>query len=179
MLLAPQYATFGLQTFCDRAPEPPLDQPDCSNNKNSIKPCSGPTDNPAAQQVCTPSIASTFLNRITHNYPFFGAIFFWAQFLFLGLYLVTFLSFLVRSQDLGERQLDEDAEEAEEEGLLPRNGRRFMRRLRHRIPLMTICICGEAAISGVKRGRKWPPRHSPSAYAPAHLELLRARSPIL
>ncbi|KAJ5904709.1 uncharacterized protein N7473_001625 [Penicillium subrubescens] len=125
MLLAPQYATFGLQTFCDRAPEPPLDQPDCSNNKNSIKPCSGPTDNPAAQQVCTPSIASTFLNRITHNYPFLGAVFFWAQFLFLGLYLVTFLSFLVRSQDLGERQLDEDDEEAEEEGLLPRNGRRF------------------------------------------------------
>lgn len=84
MLLAPQYATFGLQTFCDRAPEPPLDQPDCSNNKNSIKPCSGLTDNPAAQQVCTPSIASTFLNRITLNYPFFGAVFFWAQFLFLG-----------------------------------------------------------------------------------------------
>jgi LMBR1 domain-containing protein 1 len=84
MLVAPQYATFGPQTFCDRAPEPPLDQSDCSNNKHSIKPCSELPDNPAAQQVCTPSIVSTFLNRVTLNFPFFGIVFFWAQFLFLG-----------------------------------------------------------------------------------------------
>jgi LMBR1 domain-containing protein 1 len=84
MVIAPQYATFGPQTFCDRAPEPPLHQPDCSNNKDLIKPCSELADNPAAQRVCTPCIGSTLLNRVTLNFPFFGAVFFWAQFLFLG-----------------------------------------------------------------------------------------------
>ena len=84
MVVAPQYATFGPQTFCDHAPGPPLDQPDCSNNKDIIRPCSELADSPAAQRVCTPSIGSTFLNRVTLNFPFFGAVFFWAQFLFLG-----------------------------------------------------------------------------------------------
>ncbi|KAJ5471297.1 hypothetical protein N7530_008654 [Penicillium desertorum] len=125
MLVAPQYATFGPQSFCDRAPESPLDQSDCSNNKQFIKPCSVLADNPAAQQVCTPSIGSTLLNSVTLNFPFFGVVFFWAQFLFLGLYLVTFLTVLFRSQNFGERQLDEDAEEAEEEGLLATTDRRF------------------------------------------------------
>jgi LMBR1 domain-containing protein 1 len=84
MIVAPQYATFGPQTFCDRAPGTLLEQPDCTSYKNLIKPCSELADNPAAQQVCTPSVVSTFLNRVTLNYPFFGVVFFWAQFLFLG-----------------------------------------------------------------------------------------------
>ncbi|KAJ6109746.1 LMBR1-like membrane protein [Penicillium sp. IBT 16267x] len=125
MILAPQYATFGPQTFCDRAPGTLLEQPDCSNDKDLIKPCSELAHNPAAQQVCTPSVVSTFLNRVTLNYPFFGVVFFWAQFFFLGLYLVVFVTSLFRSPRLDERQLDEDAEEAEEEGLLANTGRRF------------------------------------------------------
>ncbi|KAJ6003861.1 hypothetical protein N7540_013143 [Penicillium herquei] len=124
MVVAPQYATFGPQTFCDHAPGPPLDQPDRSNNKDIMKPCSELADSPAAQRVCTPSIGSTFLNRVTLNFPFFGAVFFWAQFLFLGFSLVTFLTSLFRSPNLGERQLDEDAEE-HEEGLLASTRRRF------------------------------------------------------
>lgn len=84
MVVAPQYATFGSQTFCDRVPEPPLNLPDCSNNKDLIKPCSELADSPAAQRVCTPCVGSIFLNRVTLNFPFFGAAFFWAQFLFLG-----------------------------------------------------------------------------------------------
>lgn len=84
MVLAPQYATFGPQTFCDRTPDSPLDQPDCSNSKELIKPCSEITNSPAAQRVCTPSVVSTFLNRVTLNFPFFGVVFFWAQFFFLG-----------------------------------------------------------------------------------------------
>ncbi|OQD78281.1 hypothetical protein PENDEC_c001G01253 [Penicillium decumbens] len=125
MLIAPQYATFGPQTFCDRATTSPLEQPDCSDSRELIKPCSELADNPAAQKVCTPSVVSTFLNRITLNYPFFGVVFFWAQFFFLGIYLVIFTTSLFRSPRLDERQLDEDAEEAEEEGLLANTGRRF------------------------------------------------------
>lgn len=84
MVLAPQYATFGPQTFCDHAPGSPLDLPECSNNKGIVKPCSELAENPAAQRVCTSSIGSTFLNRVTLNFPFLGAVFFWAQFVFLG-----------------------------------------------------------------------------------------------
>lgn len=86
MVVAPQYATFGPQTFCDRVPVPGLvgGQPDCSNSRDLIKPCSELADNLAAKRVCTPSVASTILNRVTLNFPFFGIIFFWAQFVFLG-----------------------------------------------------------------------------------------------
>lgn len=84
MVVAPQYATFGPQTFCDRAVTSPREQPDCSNSRELVKPCSELADNPAAQRVCTPSVVSTFLNRITLNFPFFGVVFFWAQFVFLG-----------------------------------------------------------------------------------------------
>lgn len=84
MVVAPQYATWGSQTFCDRSPVLPGMRPDCSNTKDLVKPCSELADNPAAKSVCTPSIASTFFNRVTINFPFFGAIFFWAQLVFLG-----------------------------------------------------------------------------------------------
>lgn len=89
MLVAPQYTTFGPQTYCDRLPRHPSDQPDCTNHKNAIKPCSELAENPAAANVCTPSVASTFLNRITVNYPVFGVINFWAQFAFLGKSMTT------------------------------------------------------------------------------------------
>lgn len=84
MVVAPQYATFGPQTFCDRQPELFSGQPDCSNSEHLIKPCSELADNEAAKSVCTPSVASTFLNRVTMNFSFFGIVFFWAQFVFLG-----------------------------------------------------------------------------------------------
>ncbi|CEO58534.1 Putative LMBR1 domain-containing protein [Penicillium brasilianum] len=125
MIVAPQYATFGPQTFCDRSPSSPGEQPDCTNSKDLIKPCSELAENPAARQVCTPSVVSTFLNRITLNFPFYGVVFFWAQFVFLAIYLIVFVTTLFRAPKLDERQIDEDAEEAEEEGLLASTGRRF------------------------------------------------------
>lgn len=84
MVVVPQYATFGPQTFCDHHPAFFESQPDCSNSRHLIKPCSELANNLAAKQVCTPSVASTFLNRVTMNFPFFGIVFFWAQFVFLG-----------------------------------------------------------------------------------------------
>ncbi|KAE8156327.1 putative lysosomal cobalamin transporter [Aspergillus tamarii] len=118
MILAPQYATYGPQTFCDQALSFSGNQPDCSGDKDLIKPCSEVADSLAAKQVCTPSVVSTFLNRVTMNFPLFGAIFFWAQFAFLGIYLLVMGTALLRSPKFDERQLDEDAEEAEEESLL-------------------------------------------------------------
>ncbi|KAL4902492.1 hypothetical protein BDW74DRAFT_157882 [Aspergillus multicolor] len=110
MIVAPQYATFGPQTFCSTS--------DCTETKHLVQPCSKAVDNDAARRVCTPSVASTVLNRVTIHFPLFGAILFWGQFVFLGIHLLALLISLLRSPNLDERQLDEDAEEAEEEALL-------------------------------------------------------------
>nr|POE94810.1 putative lysosomal cobalamin transporter [Quercus suber] len=124
MIVAPQYATFGPQTYCDR-PTQPGEQPNCKSHHSAIKPCSERADNPVAHLVCTPSVGSTFLNRITVNFPFLGAVDFWAQFAFLAIFLIVFLVMLFRVPKLDEQQLDDDLREEEEEGLLASTGRRF------------------------------------------------------
>ena len=125
MMVAPQYATFGPQTYCDHPPRHAGEQPDCSNHTNHIIPCSELANNAAAKNVCTPSVVSTFLNRVTVNFPFFGVVDFWAQFVFLGIFLLAFVLLLFRTPKLDEETLDGDAIEEEEEGLLASTGRRF------------------------------------------------------
>ncbi|KAI9835731.1 MAG: hypothetical protein M1819_001909 [Sarea resinae] len=125
MIVAPQYATFGPQTFCDRPAKHPGEQPDCINHKSRIIPCSEVSESATAKDVCTPSFVSTFLNRVTLNWPFFGVVDFWAQFVFLAVFLIVFLLSLFRTPKLDVSQLDRDAEEEEEEGLLSSTGRRF------------------------------------------------------
>ena len=125
MMVAPQYATFGSQTYCDRLARHPGDQPDCTHHRNAIRRCSEIADNPVAKDVCTPSVASTFLNRVTINFPFFGAVDFWAQFAFLAVYMAVFVTTLFRTPKMDEDGMDDDLEEDEEEGLLSSTGRRF------------------------------------------------------
>lgn len=124
-MVAPQYSIYGTQVFCDNAPRHPGDQPDCSENRDLIKPCSELEDSSAASKVCTPSVMSTFLNRVSLNWPVFGAIDFWAQFAFLGIFLVVFITSLFRAPKLDLAEIDEEAEADEEEGLLASTGRRF------------------------------------------------------
>ncbi|KAF3482028.1 uncharacterized protein GIQ15_04787 [Arthroderma uncinatum] len=125
MMVAPQYATYGPQTFCDIPSGAGESAISCENRPQDVKPCSELTENHSAKDVCTPSVVSVFLNRITLNFPFFGLVNFWAQFVFLGFSLIVFITTLFRTPRLDEQQLDEDAEEAEEEGLLASTGRRF------------------------------------------------------
>lgn len=125
MVVAPQYATFGPQTFCDREPRHPGELPSCTDYKDDIKPCTETATNHYAKDVCTPSVLSTFINRVTINFPFFGVVLFWAQFAFLGVYLIVFLTTLFKTPKLDQEQLDRDLEEEEEEGLLASTGRRF------------------------------------------------------
>ncbi|KAF2969952.1 hypothetical protein GQX73_g3629 [Xylaria multiplex] len=126
MLVAPQYATYGTQTFCDLPPHHPDQLPDCSESPEAVKPCSEwVNSHSAATRVCTPTVMSTFLNRITLTWPVFGAIDFWAQFAFLGVFLVVFVTALFRTPKLNLSEIDEEAEADEEEGLLASTGRRF------------------------------------------------------
>ena len=125
MMVAPQYATYGPQTYCDHPPRHSGEQPDCSNHTKHIIPCSELADSAAAKNVCTPSVVSTFLNRVTVNFPFFGVVDFWAQFVFLGVFLLAFVLLLFKVPKLDEEDLEGDAIEEEEEGLLASTGRRF------------------------------------------------------
>ncbi|KAI9792131.1 MAG: hypothetical protein M1835_008062 [Candelina submexicana] len=125
MMVVPQYATFGPQTYCDHPPKAPGEQPDCSDHTYHIIACSETANSAAAKNVCTPSVVSTFLNRITMNFNFFGVVDFWAQFAFLAVFLIVFLTSLVRTPKMDEYQLEQDADEDEEEGLLASTGRRF------------------------------------------------------
>jgi LMBR1 domain-containing protein 1 len=125
MIVAPQYATYGPQTYCDRPAPLAGEQPDCTHHKSAIRHCKETAENHAAKEVCTPSVVSTFLNRITVNYPFWGVVLFWAQFAFLGIYLVVFVLTLFRVPKVDQDQADADFEEDEEEGLLSSTGRRF------------------------------------------------------
>jgi len=125
MLVAPQYSIYGPQTFCTAAPRHPGEAPDCSDTPELIKPCSELYHISESGDVCTPSVVSTFLNRVTLNFPFFGALDFWAQFVFLAVFLVVFVTSLFRTPKLNLNELDEDAENEEEEGLLASTGRRF------------------------------------------------------
>jgi LMBR1 domain-containing protein 1 len=125
MIVAPQYAIYGAQTFCSNPPKHPDDQPNCSNHPELVKPCSELSSEYASKNVCTPTVSSTFLNRMTFNFPFFGGLAFWAQFVFLGVFLIIFVTSLFRTPKLNISQLDEDAEVDEEEGLLASTGRRF------------------------------------------------------
>ncbi|EFX04485.1 lmbr1 domain containing protein [Grosmannia clavigera kw1407] len=125
MLVAPQYASYGTQTFCLNPPAHPGEQPDCRDHPNWIKPCSEAYTEAAAKDVCTPTVMSTFINRVTLNWPVFGAVDFWAQFAFLAVFLIVFTTSLFRTPKLDVSRMDEDAEADEEEGLLASTGRRF------------------------------------------------------
>jgi len=90
MMVAPQYAHWGPQTYCNRPVQHPGAQPDCTDHKNAIRPCTEKSHSDAARAVCTPSVISTFLDRISVNFSFFGVVDFWAQFAFLGAYSLTY-----------------------------------------------------------------------------------------
>ncbi|KAI9834907.1 MAG: hypothetical protein M1838_005450, partial [Thelocarpon superellum] len=122
-IVAPQYATFGSQTFCDFDPPRPGAARDCSKHPEFILTCSDVSTSPAAAEVCLPSVMSTFLNRIAVNYSFFGVFDFFAQFAFLAVFLIAFFMSLVRAPRVNWDEMEEDARSDEEESLLGRRPR--------------------------------------------------------
>ncbi|KYK58159.1 hypothetical protein DCS_05172 [Drechmeria coniospora] len=125
MLVAPQYSIYGTQTFCTNRPAQVGEQPVCEPGSDMIRPCSEVLDYEHAREVCTPSVMSTFLNRIAITWPFFGIVDFWAQFAFLAVFLVVLVAAIVRAPKASVGDMDEDAEADEEESLLASTGRRF------------------------------------------------------
>ena len=125
MMVAPQYSIYGTQTFCTNEPDYPGAQPNCTRHRDMVVACSEGLKYKHAKDVCTPSVMSTFLNRITITWPLFGLIDFWAQFAFLAVFLIVFITALFRSPKLNLSEIDAEAEADEEESLLASTGRRF------------------------------------------------------
>jgi LMBR1 domain-containing protein 1 len=123
-MVAPQYATYGTQTFCSKEPVSGK-KPNCAGQPDMVLTCSEALAFKHAKDVCTPSVMSTFINRIALTWPFFGAVIYWAQFVFILVFLITLGTAMFRTPKLNLAELDEDAEVDEEEGLLASTGRRF------------------------------------------------------
>ncbi|KAF3929816.1 hypothetical protein AA313_de0204107 [Arthrobotrys entomopaga] len=124
MFVAPQYAHFGGQKYCTWPMNEPGVVRDCTTHPDHLIPCSAGAKGPAAS-VCTPTVVSTFINRITLNYPFFGVFAFWSQFAFMGLFFITMLTALVRTPKMNFEEQLADEDEEEEESLLGATGSRF------------------------------------------------------
>lgn len=111
MLLFPDYATFGGQLYCAPPSSSPPGTVSCENHPEYLLACTEESD----AKTCTPSVMSSFLNRITLNFPFFGAWAFWGSFVFLGVSLVCLLGGIVRTPSV---EGEDDDEIDEEEALL-------------------------------------------------------------
>ncbi|PHH52300.1 putative lysosomal cobalamin transporter [Ceratocystis fimbriata CBS 114723] len=117
--IAPQYSLYGTQTVCTASSVNPLGclgRPELVVKCSSILQISG-----HAAHICTPSVMSTFVHRITSTWRLFGVIDLWAQFAFLFVFLLTLIIVFVRAPKLNITEIDEDAEHDEEERLLARS----------------------------------------------------------
>jgi len=125
MVLVPQYSHFGGQKYCSDTGYPPISA--LSERFPIGHKCPTeyiiPCDQNGPSTICTPTVVSSFTNRITLNFPFLGDFAFWAQFAFLGMYLLVTITGMVWTPKLGDRS-EEDIEEEEEEGLLAGASRR-------------------------------------------------------
>ena len=106
MIVAPQYSHFGNQRYCNHTIGDFGEVRDCSSFPELILPCTASAD---AEEVCTPAVVSTFINRITLAFPFFGEVAFWSQFAFLGVWLLVGLTGILKRPKLDESSTSDDA----------------------------------------------------------------------
>ncbi|KAL7270796.1 hypothetical protein RUND412_006487 [Rhizina undulata] len=116
IIVAPQYAQYGGQMFCDHTIQNSGLYRDCTFHKELIRPC----NETSPQSICTPTVVSTFINRLTINFPYFGIFAFWSQFAFLAIFALALVYGIFKTPSPGRSQAEEDdaAEREEEEQLL-------------------------------------------------------------
>jgi LMBR1 domain-containing protein 1 len=117
MVVAPQYSHYGNQRFCNHTIGDFGEVRDCSNHPDLIIDCTASKD---SEEVCTPAVVSTFINRITFAFPFFGEVAFWGQFAFLGCWLIMGIYSVIKRPTLDETGTISDDEDDENTGLLER-----------------------------------------------------------
>jgi len=115
MVVAPQYAHYGYQRYCNHTVGDFGEVRDCSSFPELVLPCTSSAD---AEEICTPAVVSTFINRITLIFPFFGQVAFWGQFAFLGVWMLVGVVGSLRRPKLDETGGSDDDEIDETTGLL-------------------------------------------------------------
>ncbi|KAI7891161.1 uncharacterized protein EV154DRAFT_508855 [Mucor mucedo] len=89
-VVAPGYAHFGSQVYCNHTEG---GRRDCTTEVDKIFPC----DVYAPLEICTPTVSSTLIDRMTLNTPVFGYLFYYAQWAFLVSFTFGFLISLFKS----------------------------------------------------------------------------------
>ena len=107
MVVAPQYAQYGNQRYCNHTVGDFGEVRDCEKFPELIFPCIASQE---AEEVCTPAVVSTFINRITLAFPFFGEVAFWGQFAFVGVWIVFGIAKLL-GWPKDYQRVDEDEED--------------------------------------------------------------------
>ncbi|KAF7726822.1 hypothetical protein EC973_008423 [Apophysomyces ossiformis] len=112
-VIAPGYSHFGNQVYCNYTEG---GRRDCTDHGDLIVPCDiyGPTD------ICTPTVSSTLIDRMTIQVPFFGWFFYYGQWVFIGTFILGFLLALFKpllSHGQGQEE-EEEGEEQERQGLV-------------------------------------------------------------
>ncbi|KAI9476205.1 MAG: hypothetical protein EXX96DRAFT_576195 [Benjaminiella poitrasii] len=115
--VAPGYAHFGSQVYCNHTTL--TGYRDCSQHKELIVLCDvyGPTD------ICTPTVSSSMIDKISVNTPFFGIVFYYSQWVFLLVFMIGFIIALFR-RPRNNVDLQELVDDDEEEGSLLGDNRR-------------------------------------------------------
>jgi len=108
MVVAPQYAHYGSQRYCNHTIGDFGEVRDCSSHPDLIFPC---TSSNAADEVCTPAVVSTFIDRITLAFPFFGEVAFWGQFAFIGVWILAGIAGSLSRPKLDETQAEDEDDE--------------------------------------------------------------------
>ncbi|RKP10442.1 hypothetical protein THASP1DRAFT_4201, partial [Thamnocephalis sphaerospora] len=88
-VVAPQYAHFGSQLYCNHTISPGVR--DCSQYPQLIVPCDIEGPPGKHTEICTPTVLSTFIYRILVNLPAMGTLFFDAQWVFVGIFFIGLL----------------------------------------------------------------------------------------
>ncbi|KAI8359987.1 hypothetical protein BD560DRAFT_405118 [Blakeslea trispora] len=109
-IVTPGYAHFGSQVYCNHTEG---GRRDCSLEIDKIVPC----DIYAPIEICTPTVSSVLIDRMTINTPLFGFILYYSQWAFLASFLIGFAIAMFKSSDAYSEHHLEDQEE-EESGLL-------------------------------------------------------------
>ncbi|KAG0009895.1 hypothetical protein BGZ80_001956, partial [Entomortierella chlamydospora] len=110
MSVAPDYSMFGSQKYCNLTMT--LEERDCSDYPTLIVPC----HIGAPEDLCTPTVTSSFILKIILGTPILGVAFYYTQWVFLLMFLVSLLFNLIQGcrKGFGADPAEEDAEDADD-----------------------------------------------------------------
>ncbi|KAK7207326.1 hypothetical protein BZA70DRAFT_271004 [Myxozyma melibiosi] len=161
MVIAPDYARYGSQQFCNyvvdglygmagMCEDHPEELVSCAEASRMLFTTEFPAFDPGYilepdatslvtanytvyfNSVCRQTLVSTFIDRISVNFPWFGLWSFWGQFGFVGIFLIAIVVAIIRKPSWDTYDADDDDDPfapEEEQGLLSRTAAKWSNRV--------------------------------------------------